>query len=327
MNTTTFIYQPNRITEAEYNGTLIQERTLTAIIYLLQEYIEPQIAQKKAFKDLKLFNKQDPVIKLKIPLNHIGKPNQYDRIRESIIRLAGVVVNIKVKSNDGTEMVRYTSMLSANIPCDSKRNSYVIVEIERKVAHRLIQIDLNTSNKAAHFTRFGYEVCQKLKGKYSSRLYKLLSSYHKKGEFEISIERLKRILGISNKYKRYTDFKSKVLLPAQKELKENAKLWYDCEQSDFLKKSNGIPSTLSFYIYSEKLNEGRNIQRDNNIALLKMHFGFKDADIEEIRNVLNNPRNNLKFSLMLTRINEYLAKSDQYVDKVKYVKKSILDGF
>ncbi|WP_075591005.1 replication initiation protein [Labilibacter marinus] len=327
MDTYTIIYQPNRLTEAAYKYTLLQERTLNAIVFHLQDYIVPQISKKVGFRQLDLFKKNNEgVIRLKIALNHIGKPNQYDRIRESIVKLAGVVVDIKETTSSGIEMIRYSGLLRANIPCNTKRNSYVIIEIEKKIATKLIELERNIRNEAINFTRYEYEICQQLKGKYAPKIFKLISSYQGKGEFVISLDRFRRILGIENKYLRYIDLQTKVLLPVQKELKLKAKLWYDCEQKGFVKKKFGEVSALYFFLYSQKLYERRDLQKDNIIRMLELHFSFGDTDIEEYKTLLMNPNNHRTLKNLILRADS-ANKKIIIRDKKAYLKECINNEF
>ncbi len=72
-----------------------------------------------------------------------------------------------------------------------------------------------------HFTRGELKLLRTLKNDWSHKIYWLIREKQPwKGVLEIGLPELKRKFGVSNKYKgRYNNFKAKVLLPAQKELK------------------------------------------------------------------------------------------------------------
>jgi len=69
------------------------------------------------------------------------------------------------------------------------------------------------------FTQFEIENIIQLKSSYSIRLYQLLKSYEKLGKRKIEYEELRWMLEIKeNKYKRFCDFKKRVLEPSKKEI-------------------------------------------------------------------------------------------------------------
>lgn len=72
-----------------------------------------------------------------------------------------------------------------------------------------------------HFTRGERELLSELKYEWSHKIYWLIREKQPwNGVFEIPLEELKRNLGVNGKYRgRYNNFKAKILLHAQKELK------------------------------------------------------------------------------------------------------------
>ena len=69
-----------------------------------------------------------------------------------------------------------------------------------------------------NFTKYELINILALKGRNAIRLYELLKSWLYVGYWEVSIEQLKDILEIKNKYKEYRDFKNKMLIPAIDEI-------------------------------------------------------------------------------------------------------------
>jgi hypothetical protein len=82
-----FIYQPNRVTNAVYSFSLIQERLLNALIFYLQEAIKERM-DGHDYTKLSIFQEfeNDQIYRFKIPLKEISTPQNYAHVKESIQR-------------------------------------------------------------------------------------------------------------------------------------------------------------------------------------------------------------------------------------------------
>lgn len=283
-----FIYQPNRITNAHYNYTLIQERIMNCVIFHLQEAIKKRM-KGEDYKQLKLFedNASDDIV-LEIPLREIASKQQYSKVKDSCKLLAGLVVVIPYldKSNN-QHRLRYTGLLRADIPEKEERSSTIRVEIDRKVAKLLVEIELNGNNTAINYTKFQYDLTMRARRKHTPRIYKLLCSWRIKGSFIISLDDFKERMGI--KYQYYRDIKKYILEPAQKELEEmNADCWFDCNDSRFAIKKRSTVTHLHFQVISPKLFRKHELLRESIRLHLKSDFHFSDDLMSEINEIISN---------------------------------------
>lgn len=102
------------------------------------------------------------------------------------------------------------------------------------------------------FTAYYLENVTRLKSYYSIRLYELLKQYQGKdlsGWWKITIEELREILKIEEKqYTRYNDFKRKVIIQAQNELKEKTDIKFTFEEHKVGRKIE----RLTFYLSENK---------------------------------------------------------------------------
>nr|WP_319400901.1 replication initiation protein [uncultured Carboxylicivirga sp.] len=325
----TFVYVPNRIASAKYGYSLIQERIFNAVIFHMQEPIQEQlkgvpIAQMNLFSD----NSTD-IIELNIPLSHIGKPQQYGRIKDAIKELAGVVVEIpyynKVKRS---HMIRYTGLFKANLYANAKRTSFITIEIEKGVAEMLISIERNKYDSPIHFTRYVYEVVQNARKKYTPRIYKLLCSWKKKGEFYMTINELRQLLGLEDKYKDYCDIKNHVLKQVQEELESMADLWFNCsDKSFYMKDRNG--GRLHFVILNHRIIKEGEVRREQIVQMLNNIFSFSGKEIISVHNII---RNVIDFHRVYNKIQEVSEKIDskeiyETNAKKKYMLKALQNEF
>lgn len=80
------------------------------------------------------------------------------------------------------------------------------------------------------FTSYKLANIASLKSFYSIRLYELLKQYERIGERTFEIDVLKQRLGAEEAYPLYGNFKQRVLIPAQKEIKTKTDISFDFEE-------------------------------------------------------------------------------------------------
>lgn len=78
------------------------------------------------------------------------------------------------------------------------------------------------------FTSYRLQEAVQLKSSFSIRMLELLRQYEKLGERVVEVSRLRDLLGIEDdQYRLYADFKRRVILAAQKELREKTEISFD----------------------------------------------------------------------------------------------------
>lgn len=321
-----YVIQPNRITNAIYNYTLFQERIFTAIMYYLQEPITYSMKNLN-YHQLNLFTSSDKV-RINIPLKDISRPEQYKDVKKAIIEMASIVLEIPYTTKDKKERLRVTNLFSADIPAHADYSSFVSIDMEKVVAKKLIDIDKDFSAKPINYTRYIYEIAQNAESKYTSRLYKIISSWKKKGAFIITLDQLKESLGIVNKYPSYSDFKRRVLLPAQAELYEKADCWFNCKAKDFEVRDGKTVTHLNFKVITPEFAQEDSKKTEYIKNILKSHFGFSDIDLDVLRPIFNSEdisRQDMINKIM--QIAEHLSIHHEIVHKKEYVLKSLQNEF
>jgi plasmid replication initiation protein len=171
----------------------------------------------------------------------------YEELHRMALNLAASVVDIE---KDGKFEVY------SPFPDTSYSNGIFQMSFNKKLNPELIDLKAN-------FTQYALQNVKQLKNYYSLRLYEILKSFQWRGEpIELELTNLKELLGIcildkhhniiEEKYKNYGDVKKKVLLQAQKEIKENTDIEFEFKE---VKKGKKV-TAVTFYINSsETLNE------------------------------------------------------------------------
>ena len=324
-----YIYQPNRVTNAIYEYSLTQEKVFNAVMYYLQDAIKisrkgEDYTQLKIFKD---FN-DSQFIKFNIPLKELSIPQNYEHVKKAVKKLASIVIEFPYKDVVTKEnYVRYASLLSANVPVENNRSSHIEVEIDKRIAKLLIDIEQNQFGQPINYTRFLYSIAQSAKNKYTSRVYKLICSWRKKGGFVISLDSFREQMGIDSKYKYYNDIKKHILVPVQEELFEKADCWFNCNSEDFITKQGNTVTHLNFKVITPELIKEDSEKKDYVLYLLRTHFKFEDRHIEQITHIFNQASIN-DILLKIMQLNDLYSKdASKITDITGYVLKSLLNEF
>ncbi len=319
-----YCFQPNRITDAIYDYTLIQEKLFNTVLFKLQDAIKLSY-KNESYQQLTLWKNldSDSKINLKIPLSEITIPQHYASVKIALEKLAGIVVKIPI----GNNMLRITGLLTANIPQVPDYNSTIEIFIERYVAKYLIEIEKDNFGRPIKWTYFMYQVAQSATNKYTSRIYKRLCSWKQKGGFTMSLEEFREWLVLGDKYKRYCDLKEYVLVPVQKDLTAKADVWFNCQEDSFVTKKGNKVTHLNFKVITPDLLENEEKQKDHAFFLLRTYFKFETRHIDQIRPIFDNT----KPSRILEKINEinlYLMdNSSKVADRTGYTIKCLLNEF
>ena len=75
-------------------------------------------------------------------------------------------------------------------------------------------------NLTKNMTIYSLQAYLGLRGAYSKRFYLFFCMFRKTGIFKKSLENLKKMLGLDDKYPAYKEFKRRVILPSLKEINE-----------------------------------------------------------------------------------------------------------
>lgn len=275
----TTIYQSNRVTHSRSSGlTLLQARIFVCLIKELQEAIIASMNGKN-WQQLDLFQSENAgMIRVAIPLKLIAKPRQYAEVYQSAIQLAKA--SILLPSTISKEYFSVATLFpKVDLPKRVNGASLMYVELYKATANLLIEIDKTGNGKPGYFTKYLFEVAMRARNKYTYKIYMIISSWRTKGIFTISIEDLKRQLGIgTSEYQQYKEFKKRVLIPVKKELENKSDTWFafaECRQGRKV-------VALQFRIITPPSEQVSKERVDHIKYLLTTHLGFTPTHIKAI---------------------------------------------
>jgi plasmid replication initiation protein len=98
-----------------------------------------------------------------------------------------------------------------------------------------------------NFTQYHIENVKPLKSGYSIRIFELLKMHAYRGRYRVTIDKIRKMFGLEDKYKTYGMFKKRVLESSKKEIKEHCDIYFEYRE---LKTGNKV-TELEFEIFEQ----------------------------------------------------------------------------
>lgn len=227
------IVKGNNLIEARYKLSLEEQR----LILYLSSMIDP---------DDKEFTEYTISVDNFCQCTGIRK----DNISNDFITIAKNLLTKTIVFKEGHETI-VTAWL-AQVIHNNKQNT-ITLSFAPKLKPYLLNLHSN-------FTKYVFENVIKLQSNYAIRMYELLKQYQNIGNRRLSIEAIKEMFCIEDKYTDYHDFKKRVILTAQKELKEQSDIYFEFEE---IKKCKKVVE-LNFLIHTKSI---KKIKQDKTSAI------------------------------------------------------------
>lgn len=215
------ITKSNALVEANYKLGVLEQK----IILMLASKLQPSDTEFKTYSlSVNEFAK----------LLGISSKSKYEEIRK--ITYALVKKGFEVRVDNRVHQVSWLSSVTYN-----ENEGTVDLRFDPFLKPYLLELK-------SHFTSYRLENVIKLKSSYSIRLYELLKQYERVKERTFELSRLREMLGIEDMYPVYGNFKQRVLLRAQEELKDKTDISFQLEE---IKKGRKVVK-LKFIILQNK---------------------------------------------------------------------------
>lgn len=219
------LVQDNALTHSKQPFSVIQKRCLYGIIeHVRKVYIDNP--HRKGQKDL--FENMYIIMQASY-LQKLGDETK------DVYKALKSLCNVEFEVETEDKWIYTHWVLTAEH--DKKKNEYTIL-VSREIMPYLVEL-------AENFTVYDITVAIALKSTYSQRFYELCCQYKNRacGKFFLSVDEMREMFMLKDKYKNGTNFKKNVLDVAQKELQE----LYEANQSEL------------YFTYSEKAKEGKRV--------------------------------------------------------------------
>ena len=248
------VTKANTLITASYNLSLQEQK----LILTLASMVQPNDEEFKEYE-----------FKIKDFMELLGVESQtkYTEVPRITKDLMKKVFEIK----EGKDIVQLSWLSSARYKVGE---GLVILKFDSSLKPYLLQLK-------KLYTSYKLENILSLKSKYSLRLYEILKSYQFKKHWETNLEELKKIIGaVEKSYSVYQNVKNRIIIPAQKELKEKTDISFDFEEI----KTGRKVTSIKFYIYNNT-----NISNDETKSSI-------EENTKDINKVLDIMENKVSFS-------------------------------
>lgn len=221
--------QDNILTQSRQDFSVIEKRCLYQIIREVRNrYVENNIGQKDLFDNMYLEL---------LPSTLATLGDEPKDVYKALKKLAQK--DIEIETEDTWVYTHW--ILQAKH--EKKRNIYCI-DVSRDIMPFLVEL-------ASEFTTYDLTVAISLKSSYSQRFYEYCSQYKNRANktFFFTVEKLREMMMLEDKYPNIAHFKQYVLDVAQKELKSlydkgQCDLWFDYAVKDTEKRK-----VLSYFFF------------------------------------------------------------------------------
>lgn len=319
------VFQPNHITFSKTSFSLTQLKVFAFVMKSLQQYITPQVKvltnNRPLLKSvqLEIFEQVKDNVLINIPKTLFVKGRNYKEFEEAIHEITSIPIIYQKLHPITREKTKFsTSLFSAYYPLtDSTKSRFVTIEIKKETLEILTKISIQSNDKLLsaynidNYTNYAYNIAMAMKGYYSHMFYIILSAWKDKEFWLVSLVELREIAGISpDMYKDWRDFRKRVLVQAQTELKDHADFHFDFEK---------LGSMIKFTLVTPKKLEKDAIQIGGIANILKHHYSYTDQEIETLKPILR--LHSEKVTKILLDVADALSKKKKNGEKINSPKK------
>ena len=223
-NVIKLIRKSNELVEARYKFDIWETRVFTKMLTMVQrhdsDFQEYRIYLKEIVKDFQIENNKDA----------------YDRLRAGGYKLMSKIIKTIRDTDEGLMELATPIVVGVQNPVDTKSEGAKFIDVSFHPEMKPFLLSLKSK-----FTIYDVRNILKLPSSYSIRIYELLKQYEKIGRRKFELQELKEIIGVieevdDNGKKSYKDnyplfgnFKQRVLLKSQKDLKKLTDIQFSFE--------------------------------------------------------------------------------------------------
>lgn len=312
----TRITQPNFIIDMRFDYEFVQLQALWFITEQLQPIIASNIRNQSSLfveTDHAFINRERNEVEVVIPLQAFGQHRKYyPALRKALADLVIVRVSYPRKSYKIRRAIHGTGALCSYVAFSRNERN-----LRQELVHVFFSLDIATClvSPEIGFTQLIQETLLASKNVYTSKIYMYICRAADGGKWTISYEKLREILCVGEKFRRYYDFRNRILKEAEKELRCNSNHWFDLVER--FPRRGVDPDLLIFNIHSvsEDLKGSREykVRIRNMSETLENRFRLPPSKIQQLLRQVNlrNIDYVWKKHAMLTA---YIASNQENID-------------
>jgi len=294
------------LTTARYDFSVYEKRILYRIVEMLQDKLKGLTLDKNySIQDL-LFD--DKLIQVPIQAFLLDEEDKnYARVKKALIDLEG-------KKFEYDDEKNWKLLRLIHKPTIDKLGSFVTFELVKEVYDAFLSFSKG-------FRKLELKTAMQFTSVYSMRFYELLSN--QKTPLTYSIEHLKIMFQVENKYKRNDDFIKRIVIQAKTELDKKSPYSFTYK---LIKTGRQITHIVLFPVYQKEFrdvelekkqsNPSAYYVKNNITTYLKQTFGFTNDGINKNIELIQDATK--KFDLLL-ELSKLKAKALKAANTQGYV--------
>jgi len=281
-------------TTAKYDFSVYEKRIMYCIVKLLQAELEGRKLNEKYSIQNLLWDEKNITIPIADCLT--GSEKTYDRIKKA-------VEDLESKKFIYEDDKQWKIIRIINMPVVEKYSSVIKLRLQPEIVNAFLSFQKG-------YRKYVFEIAMNFDSIYAMRFYELFSN--KFEPITYSIETIKEMFQISDKYKLVADFRRKVLDRAKKELDKKSPFSFNYKM---IKTGRKITHIL-FTPYKIAKNQPADIeQKELNkqispfwsvspelTSILIQHFGYDKEIIKNHKKILGLVTKHLNFTELLREI-------------------------
>lgn len=279
------------LTTAKYDYSIYEKRILYRIIELMQEYTQGKKLNEKYYISKTMFDDIDITMPASAFLKD-EKDQNYTRTKEALLSL-----NKKVIQYEDDE--RWGAFNLIERPEVYKKGDSVSFRVSPTIARAFLDFSKG-------YSKYELATAMQFESTYAMRFYELLSEQKK--PIDYSIDNLKIMFNVTDKYKLTANFINKVIITAKKELDKSSPYSFDYKPIKTGRKITSIrffpiyqPNNRDMAIEAKKQQKASSLRWDFDkltINYLKENYLFTEAELKNNRDLFIRAKECESFDLL-----------------------------
>jgi plasmid replication initiation protein len=223
VKTVKLIKKSNDLVEGRYRFDIWETRVFTKMLTMIkiddEDFKEYRIYLKDVVKDFGLSHK-----------------NSYQMLKDGAKGLTKKEIKIIRDTPEGLK--EFQTHIAVGVDSFVKDGNYIDISFHPKMKPFLLQLQ-------NQYLMYDIRNVLNIQSSFSVRIYELLKQYEKIGKRRFSVQELKEMLDIDDKYPLYANFKQRVIQKAQEDLQESTDIRFTFEEIKYGKQV----TELIFFIF------------------------------------------------------------------------------
>jgi plasmid replication initiation protein len=220
------IKKSNELVEGRYRFDIWESRVFTKMLSLIrmddEDFKEYRIYLKDVVKDFGLSHK-----------------NAYRLLKDGAKGLTKKEIRVIRDTPEGLK--EFQTHIAVGVDSFVKEGNYLDISFHPKMKPFLLQLQ-------SQFLMYDIRNVLSIQSSFSVRIYELLKQYEGIGKRKFTIQELKEMLDVQDKYPLYANFKQRVILKAQEDLENSTDIRFTFEEIKVAKRIK----ELVFHIFKNK---------------------------------------------------------------------------